>query len=332
MKLNELREKIKQHSSREARTNGNPNKSDIDRELSRAGKKRKPDDIPTQDTKTRRGKHKAGNFKKGTFVSSTVETKGRYKIGPAIRPHIVHDAGFSRFPKRPPKFADYLELYKWLSMLEAAEALRPGLSDGIAAYRHYHEGEGKPRIFSYERYLMNDESGRVTLRNAILDAQDAAITLWHDHRMPNKFIFTGPPIPCGTYSPKFPNVGANFPYPSTENWQKAIGAHVIWLSGNVTVKTISNISLPPEFTMTMVIHAEDQYNFNPGETDIATGLPDDANGMFVVVGFAHGYYQSSTVRRKFSWKSFDLGVSSMGTNIIRRQGQPRNNMRPRNRI
>jgi hypothetical protein len=114
--------------------------------------------------------------------------------------------------------------------------------------------------------------------------------------------------------------------------QKAIGAHIIWLSGDVTVKTFPGTTLPLEFRMNMVLHAEDQYNFNPGATDIATGIPDNENGRFVVVGFAHGYFQSSTLRRSFSWKGSDLGVASMDSRIRPRHRQPQNNRASTNRI
>lgn len=332
MELSEVREKIKQKSSREVRNSGNPNDGDIDRELARAGKKRQPEDIPTQDTNIRDGKVKPGNVKNGSFNSSTLETKGLYKLGPAIRPHIVHDSGFSKFPKKEPELSDYMELYKWKSMLEGAETFRPDLTDGVAAYRHYLEGEGKPRSFSYDRYVNNDESGRLTLRNAILDAQHAAIELWLNNKKPAKFKLTGPPIPCGAIDPKLAHVGKNFPYPATENWQKAIGAHIIWLSANVVVRNFTGTTHPPEFKMELVLHAEDQYNFNPGAMDIATGVPDDVNGQFVVVGFAQGYFQSAVLRRNFSWKGLDLGVASMGINRQLRQVQPQNNRSATNRI
>jgi hypothetical protein len=331
MNLAEIEGKIKQHASRQARNSGNVNASDIDRELARAGTKRKPDDIPKQDTTARNGSNIPGNVSKGSYVSSTVDTRQAYKIGPAARPHIVFDAGFSNFPKRAPELADYVALFKWKSMLEGAETLRPDLSDAVAAYRHYLEGEGTPRQFSYDRYVTNDESGRTTLRNAILDAQDAAIRLWQDKR-PAKFSFTGPAIPCGTFDSKFSNVRTNFPYPATENWQKAIGAHVIWLSGDVTVRTFPGTTLPPEFRMNLVLHAEDQYNFNPGAADIATGIPDNDNGVFVIVGFAKGYFQSSVLRRSFFWKGFDLGVASMGIHLQPRQRQPQNNRAAVNRV
>lgn len=318
MKLAEIREKIKHYSSRDTRTSGNPNTSDIDRQLSDAGVKRKPDDIPKQDVETRNGNIVSGNVANGSYISSTVETKGQYKIGPAIRPAIVHDSGFSKFPKKDPELNDYWQLFKWRSMLETANALRPDLKDGIEAYRHFLDGEGKAKSFSYERYVSNDDSGRATLRNSILDAQDAVIKLWTAKGKPRNFIFTGPQIPCGAGNQKYNNVNKNFPYPATENWQKAIGAHVIWLSGEVTVTQLKVPNSAPEFSMDMVLHAEDQYNFNPGAKDIATGEPDNENGRFVVVGFAHGYRHTSTLKRNVKWKGFNLGVASSSLKISSR--------------
>ena len=189
-----------------------------------------------------------------------------------------------------------------------------------------------PRKFSYEHYVNTDASGRLTLRNVILEAQDAAINLWRSNGQPNKFSFSGPAIPCGIFSAtQYPNCRKMFPYPATENWQKTIGAHKIWLSGNVRVKTSMKSSIP-EFNLTLALRAEDQYNFNPGALDIGSGLPDNANGRFVVVGFAHGYRHTATLRRSFSWKGFDLGVAGMGIHLAGRQNQPLNNRRIGNRI
>lgn len=322
-KIDGIKKKIRDKSSRETRTLGNPHDSNIDRELSNAGKARKAEDIPKQDTVTRRGDLVSGNVQ-GGFESSTVATRKPYKIGPALRPNITHDKGFSIFPEEEPSLGDYWELLKWTSMLEGAAVLRPDLVDGTAAYAHFLHGEGEPRSFSYDRYVNNDSSGRVTLRNAILEAQHAAIELWGSNGKPETFSFTGPGIPCGLSvgHKSFMYIQQSFPYPSTENWQKAIGAHTIWLSGTVTVKLNAVKPEQTEFDMKMTLHAEDQYNFNPGMTDIATGISDNSNGRFVIVGFAHGYRNSSTLTRRFSWKGSDLGVSSMGLNIQLRQRKP----------
>ena len=321
--VEDIKEKIRNKSSEETRTTGNPHKSNLERELSNSGRKRKPDDIPKQDTIDRRGNTQQGNVSH-SFQSSTVTTNKKYRMGPAMRPNITHDQGFSIFPKRKPTLSEYWELLKWTGMLEGGYALRPDLIDGLSAYAHFLHGKGESREFSYERYVSNDESGRTTLRNAILDAQDAAIKLWKDNNEPEKFHFTGPAIPCGSNEtdPKYNYIKKAFPYPATENWQKTIGAHVIWLNGEVVVKKSSTSPNETEFKMELTLNAEDQYNFNPGMKDYATGIPDDDNGIFVIVGFAHGYRNTATLKRRFYWKGFDLGVAKMGIQLQRLHSPP----------
>lgn len=332
-KIKKVKSIIEEHNVK--RQGGNAHDRGIDREAGRVGIKVKPDDIPTQDTFNRKGQIIPGNVSSHSFVPSTNETMGMYKMGSPVRPPIRFDSGFSKFPKQDPEISDYFNLLKWIAMLEGAAILRPDLSDGIAAYRHFHEGEGAPRKFDYERYVINDKSGQITLKNAILEAQDAAIKVWRKNGQPDRFSFTGPAIPCGSIAAGHYYIGKAFPYPATENWQKAIGAHVIWLSGDVNVKnppTLKTGPSEPEFTMSLVLHAEDQYNFNPGQQDIASGAPDAENGRFVIVGFAQGYHHSSTLRRKFSWKGFDLGVAAIHGQVRLRPHQPGNNRFMHNRI
>jgi len=209
--------------------------------------------------------------------------------------------------------------------MDGAALLRSDLFDAVAAYGHFLNGKGRNRQFSYDRYVNTDSSGRLTLRNAILDAQDAAIKLWQNNDEPNTFRFTGPAIPSGSSAATHTYLRSVFPYPATENWQKAISAHTIWLSGRVSVRKPFSVTKPIDFSMSFRINAEDQYNFNPGMNDIAFGIPDDENGKFVVCGLADGDRHNSTLDRLFRWKGTDLGVASMGINLTRIPNQPRRN-------
>ena len=135
-------------------------------------------------------------------------------------------------------------------------------------------------------------------------------------------MITGSEIQCGS--------SVEFPYPLTENWQKAIGGHIIWLSSAVTVTMpATNI---PKFKLIMTLHAEDRYNFNPGQADIATGIPDSDNGVFEMTGLAHQYDHFSTLVRVLIWDGTSLGVISSTGNMITRKRQPQDNRRLRNRI
>jgi hypothetical protein len=292
------------------RNDGNPNGDRrLAREESRVGRDRTPTEIPKQ---------------KNQPISSLTAS---YKLGKPQRPLIQHDNGFlDKFSPRAPNLEDYAKLAKWKAMLEGGEALRPDLTDALGAYRHFLEGKGKPRQFSYERYVMGDISGKTTLRNAILDIQKGAMNLWTKMlkgQNLSSFQLTGSAISCGGSSPLFP-------YPATENWQKAIGGHVIWLIGTVTVT--KNRNDLPQFYMTMTLHAEDRYNFNPGAADIATGIPDADNGIFEITGLAHQYDHFSELTRKVQWVGVKSVTNFSTSSTNQRQRQPQDNKRIRNQI
>ena len=176
--------------------------------------------------------------------------------------------------------------------------------------------------------MASDRSGQTTLRNALLEAQYIAIESWNIDHWTKCFSFTGPAIRCDQKPTDAPYNSTHFPYPATENWQKAIGAHDIWLSATVQVQA-NHRNENPQFIMDFTLYAEDQYNFNSESTDIATGALDDDNGRFVVVGFAKGYrHNAIPLRRSIKWTGMELGIESMGItnpNINQRQHMPNNN-------
>jgi hypothetical protein len=261
-------------------------------------------------------------------------TMARYKVGPPVRPAIAHDNGFlDRYRPRPATAADRAQFAKWAAVLEAAEAAQKvpfiphnDLPDALAAYRHFLYGKGADRIFSYERYVMSDESGRITLENALIDARLGADSLFSADRKLSSFQMCSSAISCGSDDPDFADF---FPYPKTENWQKAIGAHSIWLSAMVNV---TGPAARPQFAMVVTLHAEDRYNFNPENEDISTGIPDSANGRFEVTGLAKQYMNFSTLVRQVRWEG-SSGVKPTVTPYAGgRLRKPSDNRRARNRV
>jgi hypothetical protein len=224
-----------------------------------------------------------------------------YRIGSPTRPDIKHDDGFSKFQKESPTWNDRFIRAKWRT---AALITRQYLPDGAAAYLHYQDGQGKDRTFSYDKFVNDDANGKIALRNLILDAQSGAENLYRQiiSQYPAyaskkvQFNITSSPIVVG--NPNDPR----FPYPKTENWQKAIGGHSVWLSSSVTVTP----GQPSSYKLNFTLHAEDRYNFNPGQSDITSGTPDAENGKLVVVGLANEYMQYSTLEREVTWKQGDL--------------------------
>jgi hypothetical protein len=252
----------------------------------------------------------------GTPITSN--TRADYTSGPPQRPNIRHDNGFLQNPNNPndpnpiatvpPTAGDYVQRGVWEAKLRAGYAGQGvpfvphnNIQDGLEAYDHFLHGGGRDRQFSYESFVRNDPSGQTILRNATRDTQLAAQGYYQqlvarDPSLANKpvtFQITGSGITVGG--------PGQFPYPATENWQKAIGGHTLWNSATVTVHPPETPGGQPRFEMQMTLHAEDRYNFNPGQADIAMGTPDAENGRFEQTGLAHQYTQYATLQRNVTW-------------------------------
>jgi hypothetical protein len=226
-------------------------------------------------------------------------------------PVIRHDHGFlddgsgniDLTKMRAPTAGDYFELTKWKSKLYAAQMFFPGLADATRAYEHFLEGDGADLEVNYEAFVTDDSSGQTVLASAIEDVKDGARIKdneWLDTQRTSpvpdhSFDMASDPIPVGS--------GGRYPYPATENWQKAIGAHVCWISAHVDVK-VDNATTQRTFTISMTLHMEDRYNFNPGAHDIATGVPDSANGIFEITSLGHEFMQYGSVSREVSLTEF----------------------------
>jgi hypothetical protein len=268
-------------------------------------------------------------------MPSTLEFPGLpipvFTIGPPLAPKIEHDNGhLGAFPARRPTAADYAELTRWVARLEVGEAIqgvpflpKNDLPDALAAYRHFLFGKGKARTLSYERYISSDPSGEITLHNASAHAQLAAEQLFLSVQAAGKFAFdmTSRPIHCGL-DPEESAWGELYPYPQTENWQKTIGAHYLWLSARVNgagTPTCTNM------TMYLTLHVEDRYNFNPG-------IPDEANGRFELAGLGTQYTNYALVARMVRWTLLSSQRTTAMDNYAGRLRRPAGNRRLRNRL
>lgn len=241
-----------------------------------------------------------------------------YRIGSPARPEIKHDKGFSEEGKEEPTLKDYWIRQKWREAAIVTSTPNPlrYLPDGAAAYFHYQDGKGADRYFSYDKFVKDDENGKIALNNLILDAQTGAENLYHQiiSKYPAyadrevKFNITSRAIVVGEEE------DSPFPYPQTENWQKAIGGHSVWLSASAIVTP----GQPANYELDFTLHAEDRYNFDKGKEDIASGTPDAENGRLVVVGLAHEYMNYSTLSRYVTWKQGNLNNATTTDGPVRR--------------
>jgi len=232
----------------------------------------------------------------------------KFTEGPAKRPDIHHDHGFlddghgniDSSKRESPTWRDYRSYAWWTTKLDGATVVRPGLQNATDAYAHFLDATGTDFNVDYEGFLSNDDAGKTVLKSAIEDTRSSAIAI-HDgkgktpptSKTDESFSITSDAVPVGGRDPRYP-------YPKTENWQKAIGAHYIWM--DAAVKVSSDPALKKrEFEIKMTIHMEDMYNFNPGAHDIATGTPDSENGRFEVTGLAKEFLSKATVTRTITF-------------------------------
>ncbi|WP_213952907.1 MULTISPECIES: hypothetical protein [unclassified Variovorax] len=221
-----------------------------------------------------------------------VERSGRYRIGEPQRPFIKHDNGFlDVYSHQEPTLADRYSLEVWKAKLDVAEITRPEWVDATAAYRWFLHGKGKDRHFEYDRYVKDDPNGKIGLENIIADA---VLHIQVIGRNREEFSVTSDQYAVGAFGQS-----PTLPYPATTNWQRALGAHIVWISAKVLVELNSKLDLVYDADLTF--HVEDKFNFNPGGKDIATKTDDAENGRFEITGLAHQYMNIAIMTRNVRW-------------------------------
>ena len=254
-----------------------------------------------------------------------------YQIGITPRPDISHDNGFLQNPDdasdptpiatRPP--TDEERTYYQNEKLRAAGGnfisaipgagifdSRANLDEAIDAYSHFLNGGGETYNVDYTNYLEDDAHGNITRTNVIEDVRLASDQLFStevangnidlDAINPGDtvtFVVSGDAISVTE------DIGANpdarFPYPSSENWQKAIGGHSIYTQSEISVTRLQGGELLASADIN--VNFEDRYNFNRGQQDIATQVPDSERGVLEESGLAHQFDQVGQSQLSTQW-------------------------------
>ncbi|NRR30326.1 hypothetical protein HSX11_09000 [Oxalobacteraceae bacterium] len=234
-----------------------------------------------------------------------VEESGRYKIGKPTRPAYTHDHGFlqntpNHKPIREPTLDDRKMYTKWLANLNGAELLcnptlgkkidrcSGDLTDATAAYRHFLFGKGADRTVNYEGFIRTDMAAYALLDKIATDFIEQIEVIGKDRL---KFSVTSSMYSVGT--------DGIIGMPQTANWQKTLGAHVLWVSADVAVATNSDAEIC--YNADLTLHIEDRYNFNPGSADIATKISDKENGQLELCGMGVEYMNYAVIRRNLTW-------------------------------
>lgn len=202
-----------------------------------------------------------------------------FTIGPPTKPEIPWDEDFV-YDSATPTPEDYLSRAEWQAKLAGGRVIRSDLDDATEMYRHYWDNNGTPIEFDLEEACLEDPAIQANVDDQIRRAQLGAEELIRAGN--TSFSMTGPASPQKEY-------------PKTENWQKAIGGYQQWSSADVRVD--GNTVM-----MTVTVHAEDHYNFNRGQADIATGAADNVNGRFTELGWAKPFDSHGEVTRTVTWQ------------------------------
>lgn len=238
---------------------------------------------------------KTGSEPKG---DDTYEYKGEdgtsitFHFGDPKAPEFKYDNDFPYDPNEKPTASDYINWAKWKLFNEGAqhigEYIGRDLPDGIRCYEHYRSGEGTDLEIDYARAYQEDEGIKAGVDKYLGDTQRAV----------EQMIASGQKPPF-SISSELMSVSGKY-YPSTENWQKAIGAHQIWISADVTMDADGNIH------MTSTVHEMDRYNFNKGMQDIASGASDNENGRFETLGWAKSFNTVGEAKFDSTWEQGKL--------------------------
>lgn len=259
--------------------------------------------------------------------AQSVEVGGTtYQLGPTPPPSLHHDNGFLQNPDDPSdpvplptreptqEEIDYYNSERRQAELGNIASAIPGagffdsradLDNGIDHYRHFLNGGGEPYSFDYGEYFEEDLHGQTTRDSVLEDVRFAGDQIY-EGLVDSGDLEPGESVTFNVTSDAIAvndnvaiNPDARFPYPQTENWQKAIGAHHVWSDSEVTVTRLEDGRLLA--TAEVTIHAEDRYNFNPGQADIATKVPDSERGVLEESGLAHQFDQSGTAEFTTQW-------------------------------
>ena len=208
-----------------------------------------------------------------------------YTIGDPAQPEFNYDNDFSYDPKAVATDEDKESYKKWSRNAWLADNFGwiKGLSDAGDAYDHYMNGKGEDFEIDYKAAYNDDSNVRAGVDYYVNDLQHTVDNMIANGQQP-PFSITGDLI----------SITGDF-YPDTENWQKTIGAHNIWISADVSIDQNGNI------VMDTTVHEIDRYNFNRGQSDIASGTSDDVNGRFEELGWAHSFTTTGELDLNVTW-------------------------------
>ena len=222
-----------------------------------------------------------------SFILDVLGLWNKYSRDKYGEPTATFDEDFVFNPSLTPSAWDYA---KYVSWKYAAEGVKESgeLEDAIILYLHYLDASGTEMTIDFEKAYREDKAVRKNVDIAISTAQRQAEIL--SKKSYERFFMTS----------GLKNVDS---YPVTENWQKALGGFQLW--GEAEVERCGE-----RFSMNLVLHEIDRYNFDKKKKDIVTGIPDYVNGRFAELGWAHSFITKGEISVSVSWEKGKHGDGS----------------------
>jgi hypothetical protein len=200
----------------------------------------------------------------------------------------INDDSYLYDPSEKPTAGDRLQWAKWGVAGRFGNLASIGIGEeALASYRHYRSNTGTDYKIDLSRYFMTDYSGTTMSFNIYQLLTNNATSLLP---YPGVRDFHTTVTTAGIESKLFP-------YPASENYQKAIGGFRFNIIGTITATQINNNLV---YKISYTIHLADRYNFDRGKSDIASGTPDAVNGRFAVLGWAKAFNTYSTYTSEIS--------------------------------
>ncbi|MGW4382509.1 RHS repeat-associated core domain-containing protein [Kitasatospora sp. NPDC004531] len=206
-----------------------------------------------------------------------------------------YDDYYKYDPTAEPTAGDYASYAWWTAKANAADGCSMiwicDLDDATEAYFHYLDCTGDDWKIDYEKAYEDDDKIR-SFVNRVMVGTAAWADYYSEGTADGTFNITSDRIAFGAE-------------PSTENWQKTVGDHDVWVNAEVTVKG-------DKVQMKVTVNEQDKYNFNKNQHDIATGAPDSANGRWAVLGWATTFMTYGSLTRTVTFTRGNPGVVNLG--------------------
>lgn len=148
---------------------------------------------------------------------------------------------------------------------------------------HYLDGTGTPVEVDLNKAYLGDPGYKYVIDLEIQAMRKAVDCLYEENPQSHYAIISAAPV--------------GVPNGQNNNWRRTIGAFYCYLYGEATIDEVHGNA-----TMKVTVYMKDAYNFNPGESEIQMGIPDELLGSLAVVGLAKGFDVTGQFTTSTSWR------------------------------